>query len=73
MPFISSSQVYSILKCDRFFALNDVIHICTLRHINDEVAYCVMLVKTDTTAEGVEKVKISVDPDKLITKIFLAI
>ena len=32
-----------------------------------------MSVKTDTTGEGEEKVKISVDPDKLITKIFLAI
>ena len=25
-------------KCDRLFALNDVIHIRTLRHINDDVA-----------------------------------
>ena len=26
------------LKCDGYFALNDVIHVCTLRHINDDVA-----------------------------------
>ena len=25
-------------KGDRFFALNDVIHVLTLRHINDDVA-----------------------------------
>ena len=26
------------LNCDRFFALNDVIQVHTLRHINDDVA-----------------------------------
>ena len=52
MPFISSSEakntyfmsgdeflfiIYNF-KLDRFFALNDVIHVHTLRHINDDVA-----------------------------------
>ena len=32
-----------------------------------------MSAKTETIEAGVEKVKISVNPDKLITKIFLAI
>ena len=27
-----------LFKGYRFFALNDVIHVCTLRHINDDVA-----------------------------------
>ena len=59
----------------RFFALNNVTlnYVHTLRHINDNVAQCAMLAKTETIGAGVEKVKISANPDNLITKIFLAI
>ena len=60
-------------KRNRFFALNDVIHVRTLRHINDDIALCTMTAKTETIREAVEKVKISANPDNLITKIFLAI
>ena len=60
-------------KRDRFFALNDVIHVHTLRHINDDVAKCAMLAKTETIRVGVEKEKISANSDNLITKIFLVI
>ena len=56
-----------------FFALNDVIHVDTLRHINDDVAQRAMSAKTETIGAGVEKVKISANPDKFITKIFFAI
>ena len=58
-------------KPDRFFALNDVTHIHTLHHINDDTALCAMSAKTETT--GAENVKISANPDILIIKIFLAI
>ena len=57
----------------QIFVLYDVIHVRTLRHIDDDVALCAMSVKTETTGTGVEKVKISAKRDNLITKIFLAI
>ena len=56
-----------------YFARNNVIHVCTLRHINDDVAQCAMTAKTETIGVGVEKTKISANPDKIITKIILAI
>ena len=65
--------LYTILRGIDFFALNDVIHILTLPHINDDIAYCAMSAKTETIGAGVEKVIISENPDKLITKIFLGI
>ena len=53
-------------KRDRFLALNDVIHVHTLRHINDDVAKCAMSAKTETIGVGVEKEKISaVDYDRI--------
>ena len=55
------SIIYNF-KRDKFFALNDIIHIHTLRHIN--------LAKTETVGAGAEKVKITANPDNLITKIF---
>ena len=48
-------------------------HVGTLRDIYDDVAYCVMSAKTETTGAGVEKVKISANPYNFISKIFLAI
>ena len=57
----------------RFFALNAVIQVYTLSHINDDIALCTMSAKTETIGAGVEKVKFSANPDNLITKIFLAI
>ena len=41
-----------------YFAQNDVIHVRTLCHINDDVALCAMTAKTETIGAGVEKVKI---------------
>ena len=60
-------------KRDRLFALNDVIYVRTLRHINDDVALCAMSTKTETIGAGVEKVKIAANPDNLISIIFPAI
>ena len=60
-------------KRDRVFALSDVIQSHTLCHINDDVEQCAMLAKTETIGAGVEEVKISANPDNLITKITLAI
>ena len=48
-----------------FFALNDVIHVHTIRHINDDVALCAMPAKTETIGAGVEKVKILVNSDNM--------
>ena len=59
------------LKRNRFFAVNDVIQVRTLRHINDDVALCTMTAKTETIRAGVEKVKISANPDNFITKMSL--
>ena len=56
-----------------FFALNDGIHVRKLRHINDDVAKCAMLAKTETIGRGVEKVKISANPENFITKSFLVL
>ena len=53
--------------------LYDVIHIRTLRHINDDFAQCAILAKTETTEAGVEKVKISANHVNFINKILLAI
>ena len=89
MPFISSSEaknanfingenlnflfiIYNF-KCDRFFVLYDFIHFRTLRPINDDISECAMSAKTKTTGAGVEKVKISANPDNFMTKIFLVI
>ena len=55
------------------FALNDVIQFSTLCHINDDVAFCAMTAKTETIGAGVEKVKISANPENFMTKIVLAI
>ena len=55
-----------------FYALNDVLHVRTLRHINNAFAQHAMSAKTETIG-GVEKVKISANHDKSITKIFLGI
>ena len=57
----------------RISAVNDAIHVRTLRHINADVAQCTMTAKTETLRAGVEKVRISTNPDNLITKMFLAI
>ena len=62
-----------LFKCIEFYAVNVVIHVRILRHINDDVAQCTMTAKTETIRAGVEKVKISANPDNLITKMFLAI
>ena len=59
-------------KHDRFFALYDVIH---------DANYIILMMtlhnvsvgQTETTGAGVEKVKISANPDNFMTKIFLAI
>ena len=60
-------------KRNRFFAVNDVIHVRTLRHINNDVASHTMTAETETIRAGAKKVKISANPDNLITKMFLAI
>ena len=46
-------------------AVNDVINVRTLCHINDDIAKCTMTAKTETIRPGVEKVKISANPDNL--------
>ena len=51
----------------------DFIHFRALRPINDDISECAMSAKTKTTGAGVEKVKISANPDNFITKIFLVI
>ena len=63
-------MAYSFQKFEytRFFALNGDIHVHSLRHI-----MMTLWAKTETIAAGVERVKISANPDNLITKIFLAI
>ena len=53
-------------KSDRFFALYDVIHVCTLRCIVDDIALCAMSTKTETTGARVEKVRISANLDYFI-------
>ena len=63
----------TILSETDFFALNGVIHVRTLRHINDDIALHEMSAKTEIIEAGEEKVKISANPDKLITNVFLAI
>ena len=60
-------------KRARFFALNDVIRVRTLRHFSDDVALRSMSAKLKPIGAGVEKVKISANPDTFIAKIFLAI
>ena len=49
---------YTILSVSEFFALRDVLQVNTLRHINDDVAKCTRMDKTETKGAGVEKVKI---------------
>ena len=58
-------------KRDRFFVLNDVIHIHTLHHFNDDVCITFNVGKTETIGAGIENVKISSNPDKLLPKISL--
>ena len=65
--------LYTILSVTDFFAVNDVIHVRTLRHFNADVASCTMTAETESIRAGVERVKISTNLDNFITKIFLAI
>ena len=71
--FEFSFYYIQILSVTDFCVVNDVIHVRTLCHINDDVAYCTMTAKTETISAGVEKVKISANPENLIAKIFLGI
>ena len=78
MAYIHSKKVNFLFiiynfKRDRFSALNDVIHVRTSRLLNGDVALRSMSAKLKSKGAGVEKVKISANPDKFITKIFLAI
>ena len=56
-------------KCDIFFALNDVIHVRTLRHINNDITKCAMSKKNETIGAEVEKVM--ANPDDLLPKFSL--
>ena len=38
LAFIFEQPSYTLLSVTDFFAVNDVIHVRTLRHINDDVA-----------------------------------
>ena len=68
--FIIDLYNLSLIYC---FALYDVIHGRTLRHINDDDAYCAMTAITEILAPGIEKVKNSAKSDNLINKSILAI
>ena len=62
-----------IFNCDRFFALNGVMQVRTLPHINDDVAECAMSAKTETIGAGVEKVKFSAKSRQFYYQNFLGI
>ena len=70
MAYLNFLFIICNFKRDRFFALNDIIHVHTLHNINDDVALCVMSAKTEAIGAGVEKVKFSLNLDNLITIFF---